>query len=40
MGVEQLNQLGKIRQRSRQAVDLINDDDVNPVGANVFQQSL
>jgi hypothetical protein len=36
VGIEQLNQLGKICQRPRQAVNLVNDDDVNPVGANVF----
>ena len=40
MGIEQLDQLGKIRQRPRQAVDLVDDDDVNLAGADIIQQSL
>jgi hypothetical protein len=40
VGIEQLNKLGEICQRPRQAVDLVNDDDVNPAGADVLQQSL
>ena len=40
MGIEQLNQLGEICQRPRQAVDLVDDDDVNLPGADIVQQSL
>src|SRR5712672_3374930 len=40
MGIEQLNQLGEICQRPRQAVDLVDDDDVDLAGANVVQQPL
>src|ERR1700682_3297094 len=40
MGIEQLNQLGEVRQRPRQAVDLIDNDDVNFPGADIVQQSL
>jgi hypothetical protein len=40
MGVEQLDQLGKIRQRPREAVDLVDDDDINPPGADIVQQPL
>jgi hypothetical protein len=35
MGVEQLDQLGKICQRPRQAVDLADDDDIDLTGADV-----
>ena len=35
MGIEQLNQLGEIRQRPRQTVDLVDDDDVNLPGADI-----
>jgi hypothetical protein len=34
MGIEQLNQLGEVRQRPRQAVDLIDNDHVNFPGAD------
>ena len=40
MGVEQLDQLGEVRQRPRQAVDLVDDDDVDLPGADVFEQPL
>src|SRR6266850_4470737 len=40
MGIEQLNQLGEVRQRPRQAIDLIDNDDVDLPGADVLQQSL
>src|SRR6266403_1068514 len=40
MGIEQLNQLGEIRQRPRQTVDLVDDDDVNLPGADIIQQLL
>jgi hypothetical protein len=38
--IEQLDQLGKVCQRPRQAVDLVDDDDVNLPGADVVQQPL
>ena len=40
MGIEQLDQLGEIRQRPRQAVDLVDDDDVDLPGADIVQQPL
>ena len=40
MGIEQLNQLGEVCQRPRQAVDLVDDDDVNLPGADIVQQLL
>src|SRR5277367_407891 len=40
MGIEQFNQLGEVRQRPRQAVDLVDDDDVNLPGSNVVQELL
>ena len=40
MGIEQLNQLGKICQRSRQTVDLVNDDDIDLPATNIPKQSL
>src|SRR3984893_15277051 len=40
MGIEQLHQLGEICQRPRQAVDLIDHDDVNLPGADIVQQLL
>jgi hypothetical protein len=33
MGVEQLHQLGEVRQRTGQTVDLVDDNDVDPVVA-------
>ena len=36
--VEQLDQLGEVGQRPCQPVDLVDDDDVHPAGANVVQQ--
>jgi hypothetical protein len=35
VGIEQFDQLGEVRQRSRQAIDLVDDDDVDLAGANV-----
>ena len=32
MGVERLDQLGEVGERSGQPIDLINDDDVDPSG--------
>ena len=40
MGVKQLDQLGEVRQRPRQTIDLVDDDDVDLPGANVVQQLL
>jgi hypothetical protein len=40
MGVEQFDQFGKIRQRPRQAIDLVDDNDIDLPGADVFQQPL
>jgi hypothetical protein len=40
MGIEQLNQFGEVCQRPRQAVDLVDDDDVNLPGTDIVQQSL
>jgi hypothetical protein len=40
MGIEQLNQLGEIYQRSRQPIDLVDDDDINLAGADIVQQVL
>jgi hypothetical protein len=38
VGVEQLNQFGKVGKRSRQSVYFVNDDDVNLTGTDVGQQ--
>src|SRR5258706_16174622 len=40
MRIEQFYQLGKVGQRSRQAIDLVDDDDVKLPGADIVQQSL
>ena len=40
MGIEEFDQLGEVRQRPRQAVDLVDDDDVNLPGADIVQQLL
>ena len=40
MGIEQFDQLGEVRQRPCQTVDLVDDDDVNLLGSDVVQQSL
>ena len=40
MLVEQLDQLGEICQRPGEAVDLVDNDDVNFPGADIVQQSL
>jgi len=40
MGIEQLHQLGEVGQRPRQAVDLIDDDDINLPAADIVQQLL
>ena len=38
--VEDLDDLGEIRQRSRQPIDLVDDDHVDLAGANVVQQAV
>jgi hypothetical protein len=40
MGIKQLDQFGEVRQRPRQAVNLVDDDDVNLAGADIIQQFL
>src|SRR4051812_47637886 len=40
MAVEQLDELGKVRQRSGQAVDLVDHDDVHLTAPDVSQQPL
>ena len=40
MGVEQLDQLGEIRERAGQAVDLVDDDNIDPAVPDVGQQPL
>ncbi len=40
MGVEQLDQLGKIRQRAGQPVDLVDDDDIDLAVPDVRQKPL
>ena len=40
MRIEQFDQLGEVGQRSRQTVDLVDDDDVDLPGANIIQQLL
>ena len=38
--VEQLDQLGEVRQRAGQAVDLVDDDDVDLSGSHILEQPL
>ena len=40
MLVEQLDQLGEVGERTGQTVDLVDDDDVDLAGADVFEQPL
>ena len=40
MGIEQFDQLGKIGQGARQAIDLVDDNDIDPVGSNVSEEML
>jgi hypothetical protein len=40
MSIEQLYQLGEVSQRPRQAVDLVDDDDIDLSGADIVQQLL
>ena len=38
--IEELNQLGEIRQRAGQAIDLVDHDHVDLAGPHVLQQPL
>ena len=40
MGIEQFDQLGKVRQRARQPVDLVDHDDIDLARFDVGQQAL
>jgi hypothetical protein len=40
MLVEQLHELGKVRQRAGQAVDLVDDDHVHLAGPHILQEPL
>ena len=40
MGIEQFNQFGEVRQRPRQTVDLVDNDDIDLPGADILQQPL
>ena len=40
MLVEQFDQLGEVGQRAGQAVDLVDDDDIDLPAPNILQQSL
>ena len=40
MGVEQLDQLGEVRERAGQAVDLVDHDNIDPAVPDVRQQPL
>ena len=40
MGIEQFDQLGEIGQGAGQAIDLVDDNDIDPVGSNVIEQLL
>ena len=40
MSVEQFDQLGKVGQRPRQPIDLVDHNDVDLAGADIFQKLL
>src|SRR5258707_7350453 len=40
LGIEQFDQLGEVRQRSSQTVDLVDNDAINLPSSDVVQQSL
>ena len=40
MGIEQLDQLCEVGQRSGEAVDLVNDDDVDLPASDIVQKLL
>src|SRR5262245_5149657 len=40
MGIEQFDQLGKIGQRTGEAIDLVDDNDIDLLGSNVIEKLL
>jgi len=40
IGIEQFDQLGEIGQGARQAIDLVDDNDIDAMGANVSEELL
>ena len=40
MGIEQLDQLCEVGQRSGEAIDLVDDDDVDLAGSDIVQKLL
>jgi hypothetical protein len=40
MGIEQFDQLCKVGQRPGQAVDLVDDDDIDLSSSNILQEPL
>ena len=40
MGIEQFDQLGEIGQGAGQAIDLVDDSDIDAVGSNVIEELL
>jgi hypothetical protein len=40
MGIEQLDQLCEVRQRSGEAIDLVDDDDVDLPASDIVQEPL
>ena len=40
MGIEQFDQLGEVGQGTRQSIDLVDDNDIDPVGSNVIEKLL
>ena len=40
MGIEQFDQLSEISQRARQAIDLVDNNDIDPMGSNVIKELL
>jgi hypothetical protein len=40
MGIEQFDQLGEIGQGAGQAIDLVDDNDIDPIGADVIEEPL
>jgi len=40
LGIEGFDQLGEVRQRTGQPVDLVDNDDVNPTGVDILQELL
>jgi hypothetical protein len=40
VGLEQLEQFGKVRERARETIDLVNNDNINLACFNISKQSL